>query len=256
MCLIVALRDILADWPLIVAANRDEVLERPALNMTVLQEFQPRILGGKDLLAGGSWFSLNEWGVFAALVNVPASEVKPDSKRRSRGELPLKITSATSARAGVENLLTLHLGQYNPGRILAGDRDSLFYIDLAEPERPSVQELMLGRYALENRPLDSESPKSTAVLEHLSTLRLASADSLPPQLHSILGSHIIPATVGGSSSRRPIETEAPCVHYDGYGTRSSIIMMLPRKPHSQPRVFACDGPPCLAPLRDVTTLWL
>ncbi len=52
MCLLVVLSRTHPDFPLVVAANRDELFERPALPMTVLRDAGPRILGGVDELAG------------------------------------------------------------------------------------------------------------------------------------------------------------------------------------------------------------
>src|SRR5207249_5805660 len=48
VCLLVVLAQIRSDLPLVVAANRDELLERPAEPMTVLRDANPRILGGRD----------------------------------------------------------------------------------------------------------------------------------------------------------------------------------------------------------------
>ncbi len=46
MCLLVVASQVVADEPLIVGANRDEILERPSTSVTVLDEGPPRILGG------------------------------------------------------------------------------------------------------------------------------------------------------------------------------------------------------------------
>ncbi|TML39468.1 MAG: NRDE family protein [Actinobacteria bacterium] len=67
MCLLVAISRDRDESPLIVAANRDELLDRPAVAMTVLQAHGPRILGGRDELAGGTWLAVNEAGVVAGL---------------------------------------------------------------------------------------------------------------------------------------------------------------------------------------------
>src|SRR4051812_25845734 len=89
------------DAPLIVGANRDELLERPAVPMTVLQDAGPRILGGRDELAGGTWLAVNEAGVVAGLTNRPLAGQR-DPAKRSRGELPLALAGHHSAAAAVE----------------------------------------------------------------------------------------------------------------------------------------------------------
>ena len=70
MCLLVVVSRMVPEWPLIVAANRDEQYARPADPVTVLRE-RPRTLGGRDRLAGGTWLALNEHGVVAGLTNQP-----------------------------------------------------------------------------------------------------------------------------------------------------------------------------------------
>ena len=67
MCLLIALFQVVDDAPLIVAANRDEQFTRPAVTMTVLRERDPRVLGGRDELAGGTWLAVNEHGVVAEI---------------------------------------------------------------------------------------------------------------------------------------------------------------------------------------------
>ena len=87
MCLLIALSGVVPGAPLIVAANRDEFYRRPAVTMTTLRDADPRVLGGRDELAGGTWLAVNEHGVVAGLTNQPAPGGR-DLTKRSRGELP------------------------------------------------------------------------------------------------------------------------------------------------------------------------
>src|ERR1700721_53126 len=100
VCLLVVCSRVIPGFPLVVAANRDERLDRPASAITVLRENEPRILGGRDELAGGTWLAVNEYGVVAGLTNRP-SALGRDPTRRSRGELPLVLASTESADHGV-----------------------------------------------------------------------------------------------------------------------------------------------------------
>ena len=92
MCLLVVASRVVAEEPLIVGANRDELLERPSTSVTVLDEGSPRIIGGRDELSGGTWLAVNEHGVCAGLTNQPLGDAKDPSKR-SRGELPLALAA-------------------------------------------------------------------------------------------------------------------------------------------------------------------
>src|SRR5512145_1458577 len=87
----------LPQYPLLVAANRDEQYDRPSAPPQVLGE-EPKIIAGRDLRAGGTWLGINEHGVLAALLNrrVNSGTVSfPDA--RSRGLLSLDLLAHSSA---------------------------------------------------------------------------------------------------------------------------------------------------------------
>ena len=73
VCLLVFAWQTEPGYALVVAANnRDEQLDRPAHPLCVLRESNPRILGGRDDLAGGTWLAVNDHGVVAGLTNRPS----------------------------------------------------------------------------------------------------------------------------------------------------------------------------------------
>ena len=57
MCLIVLAWQVHADYPLVVAANRDEFFARPAAPAGFWAD-HPDVLAGRDLQAGGSWLGV------------------------------------------------------------------------------------------------------------------------------------------------------------------------------------------------------
>src|ERR1019366_5417378 len=71
MCLLVVAWHHTGRWPLVVGANRDEWLDRPTTAITVLRDAEPRILGGRDERAGGTWVAVNEHGGVCGLTNRP-----------------------------------------------------------------------------------------------------------------------------------------------------------------------------------------
>ena len=130
MCLLVVVSRPGSATPLVVGANRDERLERPATAVTVLRRSGPRILGGRDEEAGGTWLAVNEHGVVAGLTNRPSPEGRDPSKK-SRGELPLALAAYRDARSAVEDFATrFRAADYNPAWLLVGDRTSLFALDM------------------------------------------------------------------------------------------------------------------------------
>src|SRR5919108_2148753 len=68
MCLIVVAWRVLPDFPLVVAANRDEFHARPAARAAFWDD-HPQILAGRDLEARGTWMGVSRSGRFAAVTN-------------------------------------------------------------------------------------------------------------------------------------------------------------------------------------------
>jgi len=232
---------------LIVAANRDEVLLRPSAPMTILDPGPPRIVGGRDLLAGGTWLAINENGLIAGLTNLPSAGGR-DPRRRSRGELPLALARHTTARGAAEAFSALFSPRdYNPAWLVVGDRNALFYIDMTG-DSVQVVELAPGLHVLENRPLNATSAKAALVHRRFSAAMSHRGDELIASLERMLASHDIPAEA--SEVGRPPETLATCVHAGAYGTRSSTIIVVPPG-SSAPRIRFADGPPCTTPFAEL-----
>jgi uncharacterized protein with NRDE domain len=269
VCLLIALYGVVPGAPLIVAANRDEFYHRPAVTMTTLRDSGPRVLGGRDELAGGTWLAVNEHGVVAGLTNQPAPSRHRDLTKRSRGELPLAFTAYDSAEEAVTRVCaTLDPAAYNPCWLLVGDRRALFSIGLAparaDGPRPVVERLPPGVHVLENLPLRAPSAKVDQVTAMV-TRELAARENqgqagAVDALAAVLRDHRPavtapepPAQPGGRA--RPPAMTAACVHTEEleYGTRSALIVTVPAA--GTPRLRVADGPPCQAPLTDMTALW-
>ena len=63
MCLIAFALNTHPDWPLLIAANRDEFLDRPTapLHRWLLDD-GTEVVGGRDLRDGGTWLGLSPQG--------------------------------------------------------------------------------------------------------------------------------------------------------------------------------------------------
>ncbi|MBV8960754.1 MAG: NRDE family protein [Actinobacteria bacterium] len=261
MCLLVVLSRVHADFPLVVAANRDELLERPAVPMTVLRERDPRILGGKDELAGGTWLAVNEHGVVAGLTNRPMPEGR-DTTKRSRGDLPLFLAEHTSAAAaGTGARDTLVPSDYNPCWLLVGDRTDLFAVDMTGAGAPLITELPPGVHILENRSITAPTPKTAHVRRLLDDIASVPGGALVDRLRAVMSDHQVPEgwleAVGTDDKGRevPPEVGAPCVHTEKFGTRWSGIVTVPRGSGEAPTVRYADGPACAVAYADASTLW-
>jgi len=239
-----------------VAANRDERLDRPAVAATVLQAGDPRILGGRDGEAGGTWLAVNEHGLVAGLTNRPALEGRDPSKR-SRGELPLALAGHRRAEEAVEEFVHRFCpSDYNPSWLLVGDRRSLFYLDMTEGEEPHVRELPPGLHVLENNPIEAGSPKQRHVLGLLRGFTPSEPTNSPlGTLDLVLADHSVPEVHGKLPDGVSESVLAACVHTDRYGTRSAAIVQVPDDDTAKPRLAVADGHPCTAQFEDRSGLW-
>jgi len=249
------------DAPLIVAANRDERLDRPAVPITVLREREPRILGGRDELAGGTWLAVNEHGVVAGLTNQPSFAGRDPSKR-SRGELPLAFASYASAAEAVRTVSAeLDPASYNPCWMLVGDTEALFFIGIPASGPVEVEQLSPGLHVLENAALRPQSAKA-AFVTGLVTQAVADragsgAAGAVTALEAVLADHrpaISEWRTDPAGRARPPQLTAACVHAEAYGTRSAMTVSVPGA--GLPSVRVADGRPCEHDLRDVSGLWV
>jgi len=83
MCTLVILRRPDHSWPVIIAANRDEMIDRPWLPPAHHWPDRPEAVGGLDVLAGGSWLAVNRHGVAAGILNRVGTPMPASPPRRS-----------------------------------------------------------------------------------------------------------------------------------------------------------------------------
>ena len=94
MCLIVLGWRAHPDFPLVVAANRDEFHARPADPAAFWTDY-PSILAGRDLEARGTWMGASRGGRFAAVTNYRGA--REPSAKHSRGALVTDFLRGTSS---------------------------------------------------------------------------------------------------------------------------------------------------------------
>jgi len=77
------------EWPVVVAAVRDEFADRPWSPPAAHWPHLPHVVGPRDDTAGGTWLAVDQRSpALALVVNRPLVQAAA-SGRRSRGELPL-----------------------------------------------------------------------------------------------------------------------------------------------------------------------
>src|ERR1039457_4208553 len=189
VCLLIAMSKVAPAEPLIMAANRDEHYDRPAVAITTLRSREPRVLGGRDDVAGGTWMTVNEHGLVAALTNLPSPGGR-DVTKRSRGELPLALAGRPDAAAAVAWICAcVDPSDYNPCWLMVGDRESLFYVDMTSGRRPAARQLKPGTYVLENAPLLPQSAKAAHVAGLIAAARAVPGADVRDALTTVLRDH-------------------------------------------------------------------
>src|SRR5437868_7328049 len=127
MCTLVILRRPDDRWPLLIGANRDEMIDRPWQPPGRHWPDRPEVVAGLDQLAGGSWLGLNDWGVAAAVLNRQGS-LGPAAGRRSRGELVLEALDHADAVDAAAALSHLDPAAYRSFNLIVADNRDAFWL--------------------------------------------------------------------------------------------------------------------------------
>ena len=174
MCLIVFAWHAHPDYPLIVAANRDEFYTRRTRPAAWWGQ-AVSLLAGHDEEAGGTWFGITRRGRLATLTNVRApSERNPHAP--SRGAL---VVAALQTPERVDRWLARHTHRtpaFNGFNLLAGDvmpidgseQGSLHYFSNRHEAPPRTLEP--GVYGLSNAFLDTPWPKVTRAVSQFACM--------------------------------------------------------------------------------------
>ncbi|MEL7305527.1 MAG: NRDE family protein, partial [Myxococcota bacterium] len=190
MCLVILAYRTHRGVSFLLGANRDEDRARPTEGMQLLEAGPPRLAGGRDLRAGGTWMSVAETGLVVALTNQPRRG--SDGQGRSRGEIPILLGRGGSARAAQETARTFVPGVFNPCTVLVADDEQAFYLELI-PGRPRrIEALEPGVHVLENRPWGIESPKERHVRSKLGELKAMNPDRALDRIRQTLSDPTTP----------------------------------------------------------------
>lgn len=257
MCTVVAIKGRHPQYPLVVAANRDEFYARPSTEPRRVHE-APRAWAGVDLVKGGSWMGANEHGVFAAVTN-QRTDSGADPRLSSRGQIVLDALGKRSVEEIDALLSSLDAREYNAFNLFYGDARAL-KVAYARHERQAIgiETLPDGIWVLPNDRIGSpEFPKSERALELVEPIAAAPWEALASGLAQALGDHEkpplerIPAPPPGSRFDRALlrELQALCIHTPVYGTRSATLLAL--EPGRLAHYLFADGPPCTTPFRDL-----
>ncbi len=192
MCLILVAWRQHPQFPLVVAANRDEFHARPAARAGFWQD-HPEILAGRDLEAKGSWMGVSRPGRFAAVTNYRGG--RDPNAAESRGALVTRFLSGSFSSKAYISELNEKKNSYSGFNLLVADGNELWWLS---NRNGGARKLAPGSYALGNLLLDTPE-----VMEVKSRFQ-ATALAIESQFALLASAKIV----------------AP-----GYGTRCSTVLL-------------------------------
>lgn len=246
MCLILFALQQHPQFPLIIAANRDEFLQRPTQTAHFWRD-APQLLAGKDLQAGGTWMGITKSGRFAAVTNFREPRDAPiDAK--SRGLLCTQYLLTNTGLEDYVQAVCAERDRYAGFNLLLGDLSDSNQPKLAYVSNRSVNALnplQPGVHGISNGLLNDRWPK---VDEGKSELA-GNLDTDPETLLDILTNDRTadPALLPNTGIDKSMEEQlsARFIKMDGYGTRCSTILRIRQDGRVEwlEQVFEAEGAP-------------
>jgi uncharacterized protein with NRDE domain len=204
MCVVALALDCHPRWKLVLAGNRDEFHARASAALGRWDD-APHVLGGRDLVSGGSWLGVSEEGRLAVVTNVRSGHAA-DPDKASRGAL---ISDWLIAGVLPPDEM---LDDYNGFSLLAADIASASLVS----NRPGASHAQLGRgvHSLSNGIPGEAWPRKERLQAALSHWLDGTADD-SATLFDLLQPEI------DDDSEQPTFISAPV-----YGTRCSTVVAI------------------------------
>lgn len=224
MCLAILALGAHPDWPLVIAANRDEFHARPASPAAPWPDAL-HVVAGKDLQGGGTWLGVTRSGRVALLTNVrePTRHL-PDAP--SRGRLVEEFLRGGLWAADYAKRVTAQGAEFNGFNLLVGDASGFWYC--SNRADGAAQQLAFGVVGLSNAALDTPWPKVTRSRSAIAALLASSKPLDQEQLFAILGDRRRPADALLPDTGVGLELErmlgSPFIQSEVYGTRCSTLI--------------------------------
>lgn len=237
MCLIAFALNAHSEWPLILAANRDEFHDRPCAPAHWWDD-HPGIYGGRDLSARGTWLGVSQRRRLAAITNFRESRDAPPPTpgplpTRSRGELPTAFLSAVGTGAEWAEACEADLDRYAGFNALFFDWEptgaiGACYLSNRHPHA-ALHPIAPGIHGLSNHLLGTRWPKVNRLCKVLTE-----ALARPAQIESLLFAALADREPVQPHERHDADPETsheilqrtPFVSDGRYGTRASTLVMV------------------------------
>ena len=237
MCSLIVLRGFDADFPLVVAANRDERIDRKASPPGLWQGERRRMLSPRDRVAGGTWLAIDDAGRFAAITNLAG--VPPVVDAPSRGHLPHLVLDHDDLDQGVDAVLARIAEHAHSGfQLVVADRDRIVIVHHEGGDARRVE--------WSDRVLVATNEHEAGQLEArgLAAALLPTLD-IERRLDALA---VVLRDRGGAGQHAMLKRG------EHYGTVSSSLLALPHRDPGQLIWRYAAGPPDTAPYRNYGNL--
>ena len=221
MCTAVILRRPGHDWPLIIAANRDEMKNRQSLKPARHWPERSHVIAGMDKEGGGTWLALGDDGLISTVLNRENS-LGPSPGKRSRGELPLEAMDHAEACIAASALESLEPTSYRTFNMIIADPREAFWLR-SEAQRIDKKVIPEGLSMVTSHDLN-DTVNSERIRFHLPRFRAAPPPE--PEMDDWLAWETLLASTKSEKASKH-EGALNIETINGFCTVSSSILALP-----------------------------
>ena len=220
MCIVFLAIDQHPDYPLIIAANRDESHDRPSTGMEFWED-HPQILAGRDLRERGTWLGLTRSGYFCTVTNYPDTSTLTQ-ELNSRGQLVRKFLMDEPPASQSRQHLT-NMGQtYRPFNLVFGNYRNLYTYSNREQEFTRLDK---GYHSVSNGPMSQTWEKTSRGVRKLTDL-IAHGGKIDSQiLTEFMQDQSLPCHDSSKSGTAPYFSPI-FIRGDHYGTRATTCLLF------------------------------
>lgn len=228
MCLILFALNEHSEYPLVLAANRDEYFNRPTLYAHTWEDHN-EVIAGRDQTAGGTWLGVTKQGRIAAITNYrdPHNVI---SNSQSRGELTKDFLIGNMRPSSYINDIELKNKSYNGYNLLLSSSpgEMIHYSNITS----QTTVLNNGIHGLSNHLLDTPWPKVQKGITSFSKI-LSEKYITVEQLFQMMldnkpaSNDKLPST--GIDKNLEKKLSPMFINLPGYGTRCTTILLIDRQ---------------------------
>jgi uncharacterized protein with NRDE domain len=224
MCLIFLAINQHRNYPLVIAANRDEFYNRQTAPADFWND-HPTIVGGRDLEAQGTWMGMTTTGRVSMITNYRDPK-NIDPKAPSRGQLVSDFLLSDQPPLQYLKSVEEKGSRYNGFNLIVGNLDSLYYYS---NYRKGIEAIPNGIHGLSNHLLDTPWPKVKQGKEQFHNILLQPEFTSETLFQFLMNEEkapdvLLPETGIGVERERALSSMF--IKTSGYGTRCSTLILV------------------------------